>query len=105
MSNQHESFSLRNISYISTGSLAANEQLPPVKSLAKTLNINFQTVRKAYQEVENDGLLRIIQGEGTFVSLSNSAWQARSLRKMNSKGVDIPTRFNCLPKESAMLEL
>lgn len=57
--------------YISTGSMAAKEQLPPVKVLAKQLGINFLTVRKAYQELENEGLAEIKHGEGTFISLSN----------------------------------
>lgn len=57
--------------FISTGSMTAKEQLPPVKVLAKTLGINFLTVRKAYQELENEGLAEIKHGEGTFISLSN----------------------------------
>lgn len=80
--------------YISTGSLRANEQMPPVKILAKDLGINFQTVRKAYQELENDGLLDIKHGEGTFVSLTNSAMRAKKVsRKTNSKEVNIQTLF------------
>ncbi len=58
--------------YISTGSLGAREQLPPVKVLAKNLGINFQTVRKAYKELEDSGLINIKHGEGTFISLTNS---------------------------------
>lgn len=80
--------------YISTGSLRANEQMPPVKILAKDLGINFQTVRKAYQELENDGLLDIKHGEGTFVSLTNSAMQAKNAgRNTNSKEADTQTLF------------
>jgi len=81
--------------YISTGSLGAQEQLPPVKILAKTLNINFQTVRKAYQELENDGLLKIKHGEGTFISLTNSsARQAKILnRNGNAAQPDMQTEF------------
>lgn len=71
--------------YISTGTLAAHEQLPPVKVLAKTLKINFQTVRKAYQELENDGLLNIKHGEGTFISLTNLS-SARRAKTLNPNG-------------------
>lgn len=67
--------------YISTGALGAGEQLPPVKVLAKTLGINFLTVRKAYKELEHNGLLDVRHGEGTFISLTNSS--ARKLRKSN----------------------
>ena len=43
--------------FISTGAMTAKEQLPPVKILAKTLGINFLTVRKAYQELENEDII------------------------------------------------
>jgi len=81
--------------YISTGSLAVHEQLPPVKVLAKTLNINFQTVRKAYKELANNGLLDIKHGEGTFISLTNSS--VRRTTTLNRNGTssqpDIQSRF------------
>lgn len=57
--------------YISTGVLGEGNQLPPVKALAKSLGINFLTVRKAYKELEAAGLLNVRHGEGTFISLSN----------------------------------
>lgn len=57
--------------FISTGSLKAEEKLPPVKILAKNLGINFLTVRKAYKELEESGLISVRHGEGTFISLSN----------------------------------
>lgn len=56
--------------FVATGALSAREQLPPVKSLAQDLSINFLTVRKAYQELESEGLIEIRHGEGTFVALS-----------------------------------
>ena len=58
--------------FIATGALASHEQLPPVKSLAEKLGINFLTVRKAYQELESEGLIRIRHGEGTFVAISHN---------------------------------
>lgn len=80
--------------YISTGTLGAREQLPPVKVLAKTLDINFQTVRKAYKELEENGLINIKHGEGTFISLTNSARRAKTPgRNGNSNETDIQTGF------------
>lgn len=58
--------------YISTGALRADDQLPPVNRLAKELGINFETIRKAYKELERDGLITMKRGEGTFVTLQNS---------------------------------
>lgn len=58
--------------YISTGTLQSHEQLPPVKVLARDLGINFQTVLKAYKELETSGLINVRHGEGTFISLTES---------------------------------
>lgn len=74
--------------FISTGSLAAKEKLPPSRVLAKNLGINFLTVRKAYQELEETGLVSIRHGEGTFVSLSNS------LQKNNSQQSNFQQNFS-----------
>lgn len=57
--------------FISTGAISAQDQLPPVKSLSRELSINFLTVRKAYQELEREGLVDIRHGEGTFITLSD----------------------------------
>lgn len=82
--------------YISTGVLGENEQLPPVKVLAKTLGINFLTVRKAYKELETSGLLDVRHGEGTFISLTSAnprAKQKASRRNGNAPKPDIKTQF------------
>jgi GntR family transcriptional regulator len=55
--------------YISTGALLNNEQLPAVNSLAKELAINFETVRKAYKELEKEGLISMQRAKGTMVTL------------------------------------
>lgn len=79
--------------FISTGSMTAKEQLPPVKVLAKTLGINFLTVRKAYQELENEGLAEIKHGEGTFISLSNLRKIENDNSNQNKEPFDFPQKF------------
>ncbi len=54
--------------YISTGTIENRERLPTVKDLAKTLEINFETVRKAYKELEREGLVSCGRGRGTFAN-------------------------------------
>jgi GntR family transcriptional regulator len=44
------------------------EQLPTVRDLAVQLEINPNTVRKAYSELEILGILDTQQGTGTFVA-------------------------------------
>ena len=53
---------------IATGTLAAGDQLPTVRQLAVDLEINPNTVMRAYRELELGGLLETHQGTGTFIS-------------------------------------
>src|SRR6478672_2912286 len=53
---------------ISSGALAAGDQLPTVRQLAVDLEINPNTVMRAYRELELGGLLETHQGTGTFIS-------------------------------------
>lgn len=52
--------------YISTGAIKDNHQLPGVNTLGKKLGINFETVRKAYKELEKEGLISMERGRGTY---------------------------------------
>jgi GntR family transcriptional regulator len=53
---------------IASGSLNAGDQLPTVRQLAVDLQINPNTVMRAYRELELGGLLETHQGTGTFIS-------------------------------------
>lgn len=56
------------ISLISKGVLTADDQLPSVRSLARDIGINPNTVQKAYQELELRGLIYQAAGRGSFIS-------------------------------------
>lgn len=53
---------------IASGCLTAGDQLPTVRQLAVDLEINPNTVMRAYRELELGGLLETHQGTGTFIS-------------------------------------
>lgn len=53
---------------IASERLLPGEQLPTVRDLAVRLEINPNTVRKAYSELEILGVLDTQQGTGTFVA-------------------------------------
>ena len=53
---------------IASQRLLPGEQLPTVRDLAVQLEINPNTVRKAYSELEILGVLDTQQGTGTFVA-------------------------------------
>lgn len=52
---------------IRTGHFKAGEQLPSVRSLAAEAKINYNTVAKAYRDLELEGLIVSIRGRGMFV--------------------------------------
>ncbi len=52
---------------IQSGMLAANQQLPTLRKLAKTLKLNFTTVARGYAEAQRRGLIDTRAGSGTFV--------------------------------------
>ena len=53
---------------ISTGALAAGAQLPTVRQVAVDLEINPNTVVRAYRELEIRQMLTTQQGLGTFIT-------------------------------------
>jgi GntR family transcriptional regulator len=53
---------------VSSGSLKAGDQLPTVRQLAVDLEINPNTVMRAYRELELSGLIETHQGTGTFIA-------------------------------------
>jgi GntR family transcriptional regulator len=53
---------------VATGRLAPGERLPAARDLAAELGVNFHTVRKAYSELERDGVLVTARGRGTYVA-------------------------------------
>lgn len=55
---------------IAKGNLKVGEQLPTVRSLAVELQVNLNTVAKAYKELEILSVLETQQGTGTFISSS-----------------------------------
>ena len=50
------------------GILRPGDQLPSVRELAAQLAVNPNTVAKAYQELERDGVIATSRGKGTFVA-------------------------------------
>lgn len=50
------------------GRLANGDQLPTVRSLAVDLQVNPNTVARAYSELEIRGIVTTQQGTGTFMS-------------------------------------
>ena len=50
------------------GNIKANEQLPSIRLMAKDLKVGIITVKRAYEELEKEGIIVNIQGRGCFVA-------------------------------------
>ncbi len=50
------------------GELAADQPLPSIRMLAKELQISVITTKRAYEELEKDGLIYAVPGKGSFVT-------------------------------------
>lgn len=58
-------------SAILAGEIAQGEQLPSIRFLAKELRVSIITTKRAYENLEQQGFIKTVQGKGTFVSLDN----------------------------------
>ena len=56
---------------IIAGKLAPGEALPSIRALAKDLRVSVITTKRAYDELEADGLLYTVAGKGCFVAEKN----------------------------------
>ncbi|MDQ7826001.1 MAG: GntR family transcriptional regulator [Candidatus Eremiobacteraeota bacterium] len=54
--------------HISVGTMKAEDQLPSVRKLSMDLRINPNTIAKAFNIMENEGIVYTKRGEGTFIS-------------------------------------
>lgn len=55
------------------GELAPDTMLPSVRGLSAGLRISALTVKKAYDALEDAGLVVTVHGKGTFVAMSNTS--------------------------------
>lgn len=81
---------LNQIKYlVSSGRLAAGEQLPPVRRLAEQLLINPNTVARAYRELETEGVVTSRRGAGVFVADGVSPLARREQNRVLNQRIDM----------------
>ncbi len=56
---------------ILSGELAEDTMLPSIRSLAKDLHISVITTKRAYEELEKEGLVYTVAGKGCYVGGRN----------------------------------
>ena len=73
---------------IFNGELKEEDMLPSVRVMANDLKISFLTVKKAYDELEEEGYVKSVQGKGSFVAPKNLEFVQEEKRKEIQKHIE-----------------
>ena len=88
---------------IITGDLGDGEALPSIRKLAMDLQISVITTKRAYDDLEKEGLISSVAGKGTFISAKNKELlREKKLQLIESKlaeAVEAAKMLGVKPKE------
>ncbi len=91
------------INQIINNELVENEMLPSIRNLAKDIRISVMTVKKAYDELEKEGYIVVVQGKGAFVAKRSASLIEENAKKELEnhiiKALDISKKYNISKKE------
>ena len=73
---------------VASGRLAPGEELPPIRDLAKQLTVNPNTVARAYQTLQREGVVTNRRTAGTYVSDAGSPLARRERLKILTERAD-----------------
>ena len=86
------------IDQIMNDELQEDEAIPSIRSLAQDIKISVMTIKKAYDELEQEGYIVSIQGKGTFVAPKNTELALEKAQKdiedHLSKIIDISKNYH-----------
>ena len=74
------------------GTLTAGEALPSVRVLSRELKISALTVKKAYDSLEEEGLVVTVHGKGSFIANTNQELLMEERRKELEKELEAAVR-------------
>jgi len=73
---------------VASGRLAAGDEIPPIRVLARQLLVNPNTVARAYLELEREGVVQKRHGSGTYISDAASPLARKERLRIVSERVD-----------------
>lgn len=72
------------------GELKEGDLLPSIRGLARDLQISVITTKRAYDELEKEGFIEIVQGKGSFVAAQNKElMKEKKLKIIEEKLVEV----------------
>jgi DNA-binding transcriptional regulator YhcF (GntR family) len=74
---------------IKEGALKIGTKMPTERELSQELKISRNTISAAYKELEINGVLKSMQGKGTFVAEEAVSWKSQDSKKKIIKLVDL----------------
>ena len=93
--------------YIAAGALASGDALPSVRKVAADMRINPNTVARAYQNLERDGMLRSVPGGRTYVAENSTGLlKSEKIRRLRPYARQIAvegTQLRLEPQETVNL--
>ena len=72
---------------IANGEPKIGDALPSVRNFAKSLEVSTLSVRRAYAELKNEGIIESVEGKGNFVAekLNRSSLKDALLREVENE--------------------
>jgi GntR family transcriptional regulator len=96
---------------IGSGAMRPGEQLPTMRQLAVALKVDLNTVRHAYDELEQTGAIVILRARGTYVAETpppvDAARQAKKIQSLAQQAIALSASAGIDPTDVAqeMLQL
>ena len=69
------------IEQIMNGDLSEDDPIPSIRSLAQEIRISVMTIKKAYDELEQEGYIISRQGKGSYVAPKNTGLAKEKAQK------------------------
>ncbi|MBQ2751997.1 MAG: GntR family transcriptional regulator [Oscillospiraceae bacterium] len=85
--------------------LLPDEPLPSVRTLARDLGINPNTVQKAYHELEQRGIIYHSAGRGSFVAPTEELADAMAMQHLQTLEQEITAARRAGVSKQAVIEL
>lgn len=67
---------------IIAGTLEAESKVPSIRDMAKTLSVNPNTVQRAYRELEAQGYIYTVIGQGSFIATPPESARKREVEAL-----------------------
>lgn len=93
----YEQIKTQILALVSKGVLHTGDKLPSLRVLASSMNLNINTVKKVFAELEADGVVTTVVGSGTYVAETAfrnpqilkkaETYLAEALRSVKSAGI------------------